>query len=336
MKVPPHLLSRFASPIFCPRLSTSIEDFFLRPIFTYSAYTEREISLIYFSVFFFSFYFVISREEKLLPREVFGTDPRRENTIDSWRQSTESENFLFLLIFYFLFFSYREFRGISSKNKKKNPVAKLFANKYPNKYLRENRVGDPLTLVLERDTPPRSTSVGGDRPPFHKSRLRSRTDTRFAFLSIRRWTAVRRLSPPPPPSREMRSLSSRSCLGPAEGSAVGVARANPSRGSIGVVAGAMRTRRGSVVIGDPARIFSTHSWPMMRRRLRGDLVVLLVIILAEAQCAMMKIVREDHSSEYRLISAATIPSSRSLLSFLCAVKDLEEDLAEDARVSLSC
>lgn len=33
-------------------------------------------------------------------------------------------------------------------------------------------------------------------------------------------------------------------------------------------------------------------------RLRGDLVVLLVIVLAEAQCFMMRIVGENHSSEY--------------------------------------
>lgn len=33
-------------------------------------------------------------------------------------------------------------------------------------------------------------------------------------------------------------------------------------------------------------------------RLRGDLVVLLVVVLAEAQCVMMRIVGENHSSEY--------------------------------------
>lgn len=52
---------------------------------------------------------------------------------------------------------------------------------------------------------------------------------------------------------------------------------------------------GSINRSYPARIFSIS---LAMCRLRGNLVVLLVVVLAEAQCVMMRIVGENHSSEY--------------------------------------
>lgn len=49
----------------------------------------------------------------------------------------------------------------------------------------------------------------------------------------------------------------------------------------------------AVILG--ARVFSIL---LAMYRLRSDLLVLLVVVLAEAQCAMMRVVREDHASEY--------------------------------------